>query len=191
MTLGISRGFLSLLSGVALVFAASCDSGEAGPAAATGKVCSAQADCAVGEVCHGTTARYCGADLPRTYRVILQKATDFNSFGNDGKPWDSDGSGPDPYATIGLAVAGGADKILCQTAVFDSTDAPAWNHSCSVALSAGADLTFTVWDEDGATDSEMLQVPFKAEEIVKILRDEGGAGQAKSTARLWFKVEAP
>lgn len=169
---------------------AACDS-AAPTAAAAGPSCGAQADCPAAQVCAGSASKSCQDALPRTYQVTLEKATDFNSFGDDGKPWDGDGSGPDPYATISVAVAGSSDKVLCQTAVVDSSDAPQWAKSCSVPLSAGADLTFTVWDEDGATDAVMLQVPFKAEEIVKILRDEGGAGQAKSTARLWFKVAAP
>lgn len=185
-----TAGLTALLTTALLALAGGCDSGSPG-ATASGTPCAVQADCPAGQVCAGVSARSCGAALPRTYRIVLEKATDFNSFGDDGKPWDGDGSGPDPYATISVALAGGSDKLQCQTAVVDSSDAPAWNHACVLALTAGADLTLTVWDEDGASDAVMLQVPFKAEEIVKILRDEGGAGQAKSTARLWFKVEAP
>ncbi len=194
----------SLAIGLAATLCAACATEPVSSGAAGGKACAAQAECAATEVCAGAAGnRRCGADLPRTYRITLEKATDFSSYGDDGKPWDSDGSGPDPYVEVTLtpAAAAGAGAgaapapvaatPVCKSAVLQSTDAPVWNLVCSVPLTAGASLTLSVWDEDGETDGVMMQVPFAAEEVVKILRDEGGAGVAKSTSRLWFKVEAP
>lgn len=184
------RGWAALVAAVVLW---GCESAPVAAVAAApvGKVCTAHTDCAVTEVCAGSTAPlHCGAELPRTYRITLEKATDFSSYGDDGKPWDSDGSGPDPYAVLAQSTAGGAEKELCKTTVVDSTDAPAWNLACAAALATGSDLTFHVWDEDGEKDANMLQASLTAVELLDILRKDGGMGKAKATARLWFKIEA-
>lgn len=176
---------------VALALVSCTAAEEAGPAAPTGKACMAHADCAAAEVCAGAVGSgHCGPALPRSYRLTIDKATDFNSFGDDGKPWDDDGTGPDPYAIVSSAKAGGAETQVCKTAVVNSSDAPEWKLNCSALLTTGSDLTFSVWDEDGDTDANMLQVTLTATELIDILRTNSGMGQAKATARLWFKIEA-
>ena len=180
-----------LLAVASLVLGGCATSDAGGPAPATGKACKAHSECAAAEVCVGVASNgHCGAELPRAYRIVLEKATDFNSFGDDGKPWDADGSGPDPYAVLTQAKPGSAEAQVCKTTVVNSSDAPMWKLSCTTTLAAGSDLTFSVWDEDGETDANMLQVTLTATELLDIVRNHGGLGQAKATARLWFQIEA-
>lgn len=178
-----------LLAAAALV---GCESAPvASSAAPQGKSCVQHVECGATEVCAGAAgSRHCSPELARSYRITLEKATDFSSYGDDGKPWDADGSGPDPYAILAQSTTGGAEKELCRTTSVNSTDAPSWNLPCTATLATGSDLTFSVWDEDGEKDANMLQASLTMAELLDILRNDAGIGKAKATARLWFKIEA-
>jgi hypothetical protein len=163
------------------------DDGSACPATAA---CSSHDTCGPAEVCIATAsgcAKACQAAFPRKVTLTLAKATDFSGFGDDGKPWDSDGQ-PDPYARLEVESLGKAAEVVCETATVQDTDTPQWNKPCTVSLDSTSKLTFSVWDEDGAQDTRMLQATVGADAVLMAMRSSDGVGTAQETSRLWYSV---
>jgi hypothetical protein len=63
----------------------------------------------------------------------------------DGAPWDSDGSAPDPYATV--TVVGAGSGVVRSSKLKDSS-APTWNESGTVAINRGDTVRATIYDKD-------------------------------------------
>lgn len=184
------HGMVAMVMGVAGSLAVvSCGGDDAATCPATA-ACGGHDGCGPAEVCIATVngcAKSCQTAFPRKVTVTLTKATDFSGFGDDGKPWDGDGQ-PDPYARLEVESLGKAAEVVCETVTVQDTDAPVWNKACTVTLDSTSKLTFSVWDEDGAKDTRMLQATVGADAVLAAMRSSDGVGTAQETSRLWYNV---
>ena len=65
-----------------------------------------------------------------------------------GLPWDSDGTGPDPYIRLVID-----ERVVWESPVQENTRNPQWNVTLprSVRIAAGSKLRLELWDQDTAS----------------------------------------
>ena len=114
-------------------------------------VCACQpGDCTGSDVCIGEV---CTPAFGRAYRISVIAMT-VAGVDQSGQLWDVDGSGgaPDPFVEVRLNGA-----LVFQTAVGNNTYTPAFTGGATVTVPAGANLTFTGWDDDAfGQDDEIM-----------------------------------
>lgn len=92
-------------------------------------------------------------DIPRNLWVLQVLEAELPLRTPAGLPWDTDGSGPDPFVRLYLN-----GQLLWKSAVQNDTHLPVWNATLprNVVIEGDAQLRLEVWDWDGPVSADPM-----------------------------------